>query len=111
MKGTRIRVAMGLLAGVLSVLASVGAPAASRPIEARYLCTDGPGFAVARSAGEASVRYAGRTYELKRKPSSIGVKYIAADAALIVDGRSAVFVADDRPLFGPCLQATGMASK
>ena len=57
-----------------------------------------------RTDETAVVRFVDRTYELRRKRSSIGVKYTSARAALIIDGPSAVFVAEDRLQLGTCLE-------
>lgn len=105
-----IKIATGLTLALLSFLGTVQAHAAAASIEARYVCTNAHGFIVTRTADKALVQFDGKSYELQRKPSSIGVKYISAAAALIVDGPSAVFVADDRFQLGTCLQTKHMAS-
>jgi len=105
-----IKVATGLMLALLSFSGTVQAHAATASIEARYACTNAQEFVVARTADKALVQFDGKTYELQRRPSSIGVKYISATAALIVDGPSAVFVADDRFQLGTCVQTTDMAS-
>jgi hypothetical protein len=104
-----IRVAAGLMLAMLSFPGIIQAQAATS-IEVRYACTDAQGFIVTRTADKALVQFDGKTYELQRRPSSIGMKYISASAALIVDGPSAVFVADDRFQLGTCLQTTHVAS-
>lgn len=106
----RTKVATGLMLAVLSLLGTAQAHAATKFVEAGYACTSSQGFVVSRTAYKALVQFDGKTYELQRKSLSIGVKYISATAALIVDGPSAVFVADDRFQFGTCLQTTHLAS-
>jgi precorrin-4 methylase len=105
-----IKVATGLMLAVLSVPGAIQAQAATASIEVQYACTNAEKFIVTRTADKALVQFGGKTYELQRRPSSIGVKYISATAALIVDGASAAFVADDRFQLGTCVQTTHMAS-
>lgn len=109
---TRIRVAAALLFGVLSTLGATKVAAAARApamIETRYQCDPLQKLVVIRTGREASVQFIDRSYELRRKRSSIGEKYISATAALIIDGASAVFVADDRLQLGQCLEASTTA--
>jgi membrane-bound inhibitor of C-type lysozyme len=110
MVGMGIRVAAGLMLAMLLFPGTIQAQAATASIEVQYACTDAQIFIVTRTADKAFVQFDGKTYELQRRPSSIGIKYISASAALIVDGPSAVFVADDRFQLGTCLQTTHVAS-
>lgn len=98
----RIKVAAALMLAVLSLLDSAQVHAAA--METRYVCDGGQRLIVHRHAGGASVEFIDRTYELVPRPSSIGEKYISASAALIIDGSSAVFVAEDRLQLGACVQ-------
>lgn len=108
MKDTRIQVAGGLLSGVLSVL---GAQAhAAAPVAVRYACEGRQSLTIQRDANMARVDFVDRSYKLQRKRSGIGVKYESATAALIIDGRSAVFVAADRLKLGVCDEAFPIAS-
>ena len=57
------------------------------------------------------LQFIDRNYRLRRKSSSLGEKYISKSAALIMDGKSAVFVAEDRLQLGRCIDAIPLASK
>ena len=76
-----------------------------------YTCEPRQNLVVARSGDTATVHFIDRTYELRRKASSIGEKFIAKDAALIIDNKSAVFVAEDRLQLGTCVEAMHLAAK
>ena len=109
---TRIWVAAALLFGVLSTLGAtkvVAAVKGSAMIETRYQCDPRQKLVVKRSGREASVQFVDRSYELRRKRSSIGEKYTSPTAALIIVGPSAVFVAEDRLQLGQCLEANTTA--
>jgi YD repeat-containing protein len=106
----RVKLAAAILIGVLSLLGSVQAHAASGTA-VRYACDAHQNLVVERSATRAVVQFVDRTYELRRKPSSIGQKYLSPTAALIVDGASAVFVAEDRLQLGQCVEARLTASR
>ena len=103
-KDLRIRVAAGLLVGVLSVLGITQAHAAALT-QTRYACDARQSLTVERDASRARVNFVDRSYELHRKRSNIGVKYSSPAAALIIDGESAVFVAEDRLQLGSCTKA------
>lgn len=107
-KDTRIRVAAGLLLGVFSLLASAQTHAAAFPL--RYVCDRRQSLTVERNDATAHVNFVDRSYELRRKPSNFGVKYESPKAALIIDGQSAFFVAEDRLQLGACTQAFSMSS-
>lgn len=100
----RLKVAGGLIAIVFSLLGAVHAHAAT-PTAMRYQCASREDLVVSRIDETAVVRFVDRTYELRRKSSSIGVKYTSSRAALIIDGPAAVFVANDRLQLGTCLEA------
>lgn len=100
----RLKVAGSLMALVLPLLGAAQAHAAT-PTEMRYQCAPRQNLVVSRTDETAVVRFVERSYELRRKGSSIGVKYTSARAALIIDGPSAVFVAEDRLQLGTCLEA------
>ena len=94
MKDVRTIVAGALMFGVLSVLATAQAHSAA-PEVTHYSCDGLDELAVERTETAARVTLAGRTWELHRKQSGLGLKYASPTAALIIDGSSAVFVADD----------------
>jgi hypothetical protein len=108
LKDMRIRIAAGLLAGVLSVLGSAQVHAAVS--NTRYACDGRQSLVVERDSARARVNFIDRSYVLRRKSSSIGVKYESPHAALIIDGSSAVFVADNRLQLGICTAAFPIAS-
>lgn len=106
----RVKIAVGLLVGVVSLLGSAHAIAA--PVggtETHYLCDAHQHLVVRRTAQAASVEFIDRTYQLQRKASDLGVQYIAPKAALIIDGPEAVFVADDRLQLGRCVESGSLA--
>ena len=106
----RIRIGASLLFGILSVIATADAANAAPAIEIRYACDDGERLIVRQSGDLAFVQFADRSYVLRRRHSDIGEKYESANEALIIDGRSAVFVAADRLQLGQCLEASRTAS-
>ncbi len=97
-------VAVGALIG--AAIAGLG-PVQARPLlnPVRYTCPESGDLTVERNSASAHVEVAGRSYDLQRKRSSIGEKYISPNAALIIDGPSAVFVAEDRLDLGTCVRA------
>jgi hypothetical protein len=110
MNDMRLKVAGALMAVVLSLLGG-GRATATPPqtsSQVRYACTPAQNFVVERSAGRAIVQFTNRSYDLKRKRSSIGKKYASETATLIVDGISAVFVAEDRLQLGTCVEALAL---
>jgi len=107
----RVKLAVGLLVGVSSVLGSAHASAATPTKTTHYLCDSHKHLVVRRTADNASVEFIDRTYQLQRKASDLGVQYIAPKAALIIDGPEAVFVADDRLQLGRCVEARSFAER
>lgn len=100
-------------AGVIFVAGiCAGSQAYTQPMVdvAHYDCPASQDLSVHRSAHVAQVSLGGRTYVLKRKPSSIGDKYLTQKAALIIDGDSAVFVADGHLDLGTCRRAVPVAA-
>jgi hypothetical protein len=84
------------------------APAQAGPdTKAHYACRYDQQFTVSRSGVNATVEFADRRYELRRRPGSFGARYGSADAALIIDGDSAVFVASDRLDLEDCFRVDG----
>lgn len=75
----------------------------------RYACDPRQNLLVQSDARLALVRFQDRTYELKRKGSDIGIKYASPTATLIIDGPSAIFVAEDRLQLGACTQMVPLA--
>jgi hypothetical protein len=107
----RMKVATGLLAGVLSLLGGANVTAAvaeTLPTEVRYACDPAQRLIVTKSATKAAVQFIDRKYELERTASSIGEKYLSSTAALIIDGPSAVFIAEDRLQLGECVEVTSL---
>ena len=96
-----------LIAGLCGAVAAAGADAAQAPV--RYTCPADQDLTVQRTASTARVSFNGRSYDLQRKHSSIGDKYLSANAALIIDGPSAVFVADGTLGMGACQEAVPVA--
>ena len=111
MKDVRVRIAAGILVVVVSVLAGARAQAKAPPAvtATRYVCDGRQNLVIERNDATARVRFIDRTYDLKRKPSGIGIKYGSSDAALIIDGASAIFVAPDRLSLGACTEAFPVA--
>ena len=107
----RVKVAVGLLLGSLCLLGRAQAAPDAPVTQVRYACDEGQRLVVRESGQSAIVEFIDRTYELQRKRSSIGRKYIAPTAALIIDGTSAVFVAPDRLQLGRCVAADQPISK
>lgn len=107
---SRIKIAAGLLTGVLSLIATGPAAHAASATEVRYECDSAQRLVVRQSGDSAIVQFIDRSYLLKRARSSIGEKFLAPTAALIIDGKSAVFVAEDRLQLGQCIEAARVAS-
>jgi hypothetical protein len=105
---SRIRIAGSLMVGVLALLAAAQASAAART-ETYYACQLRQRLVVSRSSATATVQFIDRTYELRRKPSSIAEKYVSDAAVLIIEGPSAFFVAEDRLQLGTCVEAIRIA--
>lgn len=97
-------------AGTAAVLAFPAAHAAAVPPLVHYACSAAPDLIVQRDRSTAHVTFDGRTYDLQRRPSSIGAKYLSQNAALIVDGGSATFVSEHRLDLGTCTRAVPLAS-
>lgn len=112
MKDMRLKVAAALMFTVFSTLGA-GHAFAAPPMTSslRYICEPRQNLVVTRSNDTATVRFIDRSYELHRKASSIGEKYIANNAALIIDGKSAFFVAEDRLQLGKCVEAMRLVTK
>jgi hypothetical protein len=102
--------AMRKAALIASTLAGFGAAQAHpAPNTIRYACATRQELTVQRDGSSARVGLAGRNYDLQRRRSSLGDEYISSNAALIIDGSSAIFVADDRLDLGTCVKATSVA--
>lgn len=76
------------------LLAACSAAATPQVTSAVYRCHDGRWFTVARNHNSASIRYADTSYNLSRRPSSLGMKYSSAEATLIIDHQFAAFVTE-----------------
>lgn len=109
---TRLEVAAALMFAVLSTL-GVGQAAVATAAQSmvQYACQPAQNLVVTRSADSATVQFIDRTYELRRRASSLGQNYIAKDGALVIDGKAAVFVAEDRLQLGKCVEAMHLATK
>lgn len=110
MTGIHIKAAVGLIIGAVSFIGSAQAASSAPATQTRYQCDSRQRLVVWRTADSAKVEFIDRTYELRRKPSDIGIKYIAPEAALMIDGNSAFFVAQDRLQLGRCVEASSIAS-
>ena len=109
-KDPRTRIAGGLLLAVLSVLGSTQVRAAV-PESKSYACGGAQNLVVQQNGSSARVTFANRSYDLQRKRSRLGLKYESATAALIIDGPSAIFVAEDRLYLRACTEAFPIASE
>lgn len=87
-----------------------GSQAHALPGPVRYACPASTELTVQRNLGSARVTLAGQKYDLHRKRSSIGEKYLSANAALIIDGGSATFVSEDHLDVGTCVRTVPVAS-
>lgn len=85
-------------------------PNAPPPSAMQYTCSGRQNLVIERDRVSARVTFANRSYVLQRKRSSVGEKYLSPGAALIIDGRSAVFVADDGTELGNCTETLPVAS-
>ena len=85
----------GALGAALLVLAGCATTSGNEHSRRDYLCTDATQLSVVRRSEIATVEHQGSAYRLTHKPFSLGERYTSADATLIVDGRSAVFVTQD----------------
>lgn len=94
-----------LLIAPLATLSAACATPQPAPAETSslYLCDGGQEFTVERDGASASVAIDGREYLLERRRSSLGERYGAPDASLILDGDSAVFIAEDRLDLDGCM--------
>ena len=110
MMDTRVKLAAGALLAIGSLLGIATEAHASPITEIRYACDSGQRLVVRQSGNLASVQFIDRSYQLERKRSDIGQKYLSPTAALIIDGSAAVFVAEDRLQLGQCLEASRTAS-
>lgn len=105
LEDSRVKFAFALMLGVLSLLGGAQAIAAESVV-VRYACEGKQVLAVRRSRPVADVRFDGTAYRLDRKRSSIGERYSSAKAALVIDGPSAVFVAEDNVRLTKCVDSS-----
>ena len=106
--GTIQRIAKAVFIGTFISLAAAPAGASGRAVQ--YICPASEHLSVERDGSIAHVTLADRSYDMRRKHSSIGAKYLSRDAALIIDGPSAIFVAPDHLNLGTCITAVPVAS-
>ena len=104
-----IKTAKFLVAAVLVGTVAGQAHAAANVV--RYACAASQELTVQRDNSTAHVNLAGRTYDLRRKRSSVGDKYLSSNAALIIDGTSAIFVAANQLELGACIETVPLASR
>jgi hypothetical protein len=95
---------LALTAGCASPL---HAQRSSGPV--RFECIDGQTVDVQISGSRAKVRVEGTTYALRKRPSSIGIKFVSSDAALMIDESFAAFVAEIGPRLRQCRSAGPIA--
>lgn len=108
MGSVRQTIARFVLSAFLAGFGAAGANAASGPVS--YACTPGDALTIAHDRMAARVSYDGKTYDLRRKRSTIGLTYLSQRAALVIDGNSAIFVADDHYDLGTCTKGVPLAS-
>lgn len=108
MSGVRPMIAKGAVAAAFFVFAVPQVHALPAPV--RYACPASRELTVQNNLATARVTLAGRNYDLQRKRSSIGKKYLSANAALIIDEGSAIFVAEDQLDVGTCVRSVPVAS-
>lgn len=95
---------------IIGVAVPAAADAGAAPAHTvRYACEPRQDFVVESDRRGALVRFEDRSYQLKRKASDIGIKYVSPTATLIIDGPSAIFVADDRLQLGACNETLPVA--
>jgi hypothetical protein len=95
--------AHGLVIGLtfLTAATAVFAGLSSKPArdnvrEHSFACQGGTEILVSERDSGAAVRVGEKTYQLRPKSSSLGRKFVSAEATLIIDGSFAAFVATDR---------------
>lgn len=99
------------LAVLLSLSSSATAGVLRAPL-AHFECLGGESFDVRLVSGTALVQMAGREYVLYgRSTSSLGRKFSAPGAALIVDGTYAAFVTDHAINLEECRSAEPLAAR
>lgn len=96
------------LSAIIASCVTASLEAAPRSVS--YACSPGDALTIARDRSTARVSYAGRIYDLQRKRSDVGLTYLSPKAALVIDGNSAIFVADDHYDLGTCVKGVGLAS-
>ena len=106
----RIRVGVVVMMAVITVLGAAQVHAAA-PNGVRYVCDARQNLVIRRDAATATVQFIDRSYALHRKASGIGVRYVSPKATLIIDGPSAIFVAEDRLQLGACTETRDVASQ
>lgn len=96
------------LTALVASIAAATSPAQPRHLAGidRYTCAASQQLTVQPRSSGVSVQVGDRTYRLERKQSGLGKKYLSSTAALIIDGSSAVFVAEDRLDLGTCVKGS-----
>ena len=100
----RMQIAAGMMLTLAAAPSSASVPAA-RASAKRYICGTQQEVVIKRNRSRARVEFADGSYDLRRQRSEIGQKYLSPAAALIIDGHSAIFVAEDRLDLGTCSEA------
>jgi hypothetical protein len=99
---------IALLGSISSGFGAAQAEAAPAAVD--YSCRANQQLSVQRDSSRARVSLGGRTFDLQRRRSSIGEKYLSPTAALIIDGASAVFVSNDHLDLGICFEGASVAT-
>jgi hypothetical protein len=87
--------AKAISCAALLMMVGCSAPSAARGARiVTYKCAGGRTFTVKRDADRATVNYGEQSYDLSRRKSSLGTRYSANGASLIVDDDVAVFVTE-----------------
>lgn len=94
-----------LCLGVAAVM-----PARAASLNRSFACANGQKFAVAVADGTASVRTANAAFQLPRKTSSIGIKFVSPSTTLIMDHDFASLVGRDLPRFERCYATSPLAN-
>lgn len=108
MSRARARIAPFIIAASLTAAGGTAGQAAPAPVH--YSCSPSDALTIAHDRSTARVSYAGKTYDLRRKRSDLGLTYLSGKAALVIDGNSAVFVSDDHFDLGTCVKGVPLAS-
>jgi hypothetical protein len=99
-------------AGLLAIACLVGCTSATSGAESsfqRFVCAGGESFGLNLTSRAATVQFGASTYNLQKKPSSLGERYTDRRATLIIDNNFAAFVTDDNMSLRDCRLVTDPA--